>query len=225
MTYHSTKNNPRFHPRKMWISGFIIAMFSVLPGVASANDLYVKDGDSFVLNGEEVRLWGVDAMELSQFCQKDRRDYPCGQLAKVHLQNLIGRRINLKVEEIGRPDLQAQLVAEKISEQLQRRASFRRTMKRAAEESMDAGAKGIKVQLAGRLGGAEMARREKHISGSIPLSTIRAKISYGFSEALTAQGHIGVQVWINQGNYGDEIDGSDAKTGQASKGPKRSYKR
>ncbi|MDB4373124.1 30S ribosomal protein S3, partial [Mariniblastus sp.] len=62
-------------------------------------------------------------------------------------------------------------------------------------------------------------------SGSIPLSTIRAKISYGFSEALTAQGHIGVQVWINQGNYGDEVDGSDAKTGQASKGPKRSYKR
>jgi len=116
-------------------------------------------------------------------------------------------------------------VAEKISEQLQRRASFRRTMKRAAEESMDAGAKGIKVQLAGRLGGAEMARREKHISGSIPLSTIRAKISYGFCEALTAQGHIGVQVWINQGNYGDEVDGSDAKAGQASKGPKRSYKR
>ena len=104
------------------------------------------------------------------------------------MQNLIGRRINLKVEEIGRPDLQAQLVAEKIGEQLQRRASFRRTMKRAAEESMDACAKGIKVQLAGRLGGAEMARREKHISGSIPLSTIRAKISYGFTEALTLKG-------------------------------------
>jgi len=116
---------------------------------------------------------------------------------QIEMQNLIGRRVNLKVEEVGRPDLQGQLVAEKISEQLQRRA------------------------LAGRLGGAEMARREKHISGSIPLSTIRAKISYGFYEALTAQGHIGVQVWINQGNYGDEIDGSDAKTGQASKGPKR----
>ena len=141
------------------------------------------------------------------------------------IQNLIGRRINLKVEEVGRPDLQAQLVAEKIAEQLSRRSSFRRTMKRAAEETMDAGAKGIKVQLAGRLGGAEMARREKQISGSIPLSTLRAKISYGFTEAMTPQGHIGVQVWINQGNYGDETDGSDAKTGQASKGPKRSYKR
>ena len=98
-------------------------------------------------------------------------------------------------------------------------------MKRAAEESMATGVKGIKIQLAGRLGGAEMARREKHISGSIPLSTIRAKISYGFTEALTPQGHIGIQVWINQGNYGDETNGADAEKGQASKGPKRSYKR
>ena len=133
------------------------------------------------------------------------------------IQNLVGRRINLKVEEVGRPDLQAQLVAEKISEQLLRRSSFRRTMKRASEESMDAGAKGIKIQLAGRLGGAEMARREKQVSGSVPLSTLRAKISYGFTEALTPQGQIGIQVWINQGNYGDEIDGSDAKAGQAEK--------
>jgi len=141
------------------------------------------------------------------------------------MQNLIGRRINLKVEEVARPDLQAQLVAVKIAEQLSRRASFRRTMKRASEETMSAGAKGIKIQMAGRLGGAEMARREKEISGSIPLSTIRAKISYGFTEAMTPQGHIGIQVWINQGNYGDETNGADAEKGQASKGPKRSYKR
>ena len=141
------------------------------------------------------------------------------------MQNLIGRRINLKVEEVARPDMQAQLVAVKIAEQLSRRASFRRTMKRAAEETMSAGAKGVKIQLAGRLGGAEMARREKEISGSIPLSTIRAKISHGFTEAMTPQGHIGIQVWINQGNYGDETNGSDAEKGQASKGPKRAYKR
>ncbi len=147
------------------------------------------------------------------------------EILQEELQNLIGRRINLKIEEIGRPELQAQLVAEKIAEQLGRRASFRRTMKKALEESMDAGAKGIKVQLAGRLGGAEMARREKQIAGSIPLSTLRAKIDYGFTEALTPQGHIGVQVWINQGLYGDESDGSDAQKGQTSKGPKRSYKR
>ncbi len=93
------------------------------------------------------------------------------------------------------------------------------------EQTMEAGAKGIKIQLAGRLGGAEMARREKQISGSIPLSTLRAKIDYGIVEAKTAQGHIGVQVWINQGMYEDDNDGVDAEEGQAPKKPKRSYKR
>lgn len=141
------------------------------------------------------------------------------------LQGLVGRRINIKIEEIARPELQAQLVAEDIAEQLSKRASFRRTMKRAMEQSMEAGAKGIKIQLAGRLGGAEMARREKQISGSIPLSTLRAKIDYGIVEAKTAQGHIGVQVWINQGMYEDDTDGVDAEEGQAQKKPKRSYKR
>lgn len=152
-----------------------------------------------------------------------------GQEAEIlqeELQNLIGRRVNLKIEEISRPELQAQLVAEEIANQLAKRSSFRRTMKRALEQTMDAGAKGIKVQLAGRLGGAEMARREKQIAGSIPLSTLRAKIDYGFTEAKTPQGHIGVQVWINQGMYeGDGSDGDDAETGQAPKKPKKTYKR
>jgi small subunit ribosomal protein S3 len=147
------------------------------------------------------------------------------EMLQEEMQNLIGRRVNLKINEISRPELQAQLVAEKIAEQLVKRSSFRRTMKRALEETMEAGAKGIKVQLAGRLGGAEMARREKQISGSIPLSTLRARIDYGFSEALTAQGHIGVQVWINQGTYGDQTDGDDAQAGKTPKGPKRTYKR
>ena len=148
------------------------------------------------------------------------------ELLQEELQNLIGRRVNLKIEEIHRPELQAQLVAEEISQQLSKRASFRRTMKRVMETTMDAGAKGIKIQLAGRLGGAEMARREKQISGSIPLSTLRAKIDYGFTEAKTAQGHIGIQVWINQGMYeGDASDGADAEAGKAQKKPKRSYKR
>lgn len=148
------------------------------------------------------------------------------ELLQEELQNLIGRRVNLKIEEIHRPELYAQLVAEEIAMQLSKRASFRRTMKRAMEATMDAGAKGIKVQLAGRLGGAEMARREKQIRGSIPLSTLRAKIDYGFTEAKTAQGHIGVQVWINQGIYeGDASDGADAEEGQAPKKPKKTYKR
>jgi small subunit ribosomal protein S3 len=148
------------------------------------------------------------------------------ELLQEELQNLIGRRVNLKIEEIHRPEVQAQLVAEEIAQQLSKRAGFRRVMKRVMEQTMDAGAKGIKIQLAGRLGGAEMARREKQISGSIPLSTLRAKIDYGFTEAKTAQGHIGIQVWINQGMYeGDDSDGADAEAGKAPKKPKRSYKR
>jgi small subunit ribosomal protein S3 len=148
------------------------------------------------------------------------------ELLQEELQNLIGRRVNLKIEEIHRPELRAQLVAEDIAQQLSKRASFRRTMKRSMEQTIDAGAKGIKVQLAGRLGGSEMARREKQILGSIPLSTLRAKIDYGFTEAKTAQGHIGVQVWINQGMYeGDVADGADAEAGQAPKKPKRTFKR
>ena len=142
------------------------------------------------------------------------------------LQEKTGRRINIKIEEINRPEIVAQLVAEDIVEQLEKRAGFRRTMKRSMEQTMEAGAKGIKIQLSGRLGGAEMSRREKQNTGSIPLSTLRAKIDYGFAEALIAQGHIGVQVWINQGMYNeDENDGADAKTGQAPKKPKRTYKR
>lgn len=148
------------------------------------------------------------------------------EILQEELQNLIGRRVNLKIEEIHRPEIQAQLVAEDIAQQLAKRSSFRRTMKRAVEQTMDSGAKGIKIQLSGRLGGAEMSRREKQIAGSLPLSTLRAKIDYGFAEAKTAQGHIGVQVWVNQGMYeGDDSDGVDAKASEAPKKPKRTYKR
>jgi len=143
------------------------------------------------------------------------------------LQRLTGRRINLSIQEIGNPELVAQLVADDIADQLVRRAGFRRTMKKAMEQTMSAGAKGIKIRLAGRLGGAEMARCEKAIEGSIPLSTLRAKIDYGFAEAKIAQGHIGIQVWINQGEYDSEgiNDGSNAQKSQTPKGSKRSYKR
>jgi len=148
------------------------------------------------------------------------------EILQEELQNLTGRRVNLKIEEIGRPEIHAQLVAEDIGQQLSKRASFRRTMKRAIETTMDSGAKGIKIQLAGRLGGSEMARCEKATAGSLPLSTLRAKIDYGFAEAWTAQGNIGVQVWINQGMYtGEAADGADAQASEAPKKPKRTYKR
>lgn len=141
------------------------------------------------------------------------------------LQELTGRRINLRIEEITRPELVAQLVAESIAEELERRVSFRRAMKKAMDAAMAQGAKGIKVQLSGRLGGAEMSRREKQIMGSVPLSTLRANIDYGFAEATIAQGQIGVQVWIYLGMFSeDDSHGVDAKTGQTSKKSKRTYK-
>jgi small subunit ribosomal protein S3 len=137
------------------------------------------------------------------------------------LQGLTQRRINIKIEEVAKPEINAQLVAEDIAEQLEKRASFRRAMKKALEQTMEAGAKGIKVQLSGRLAGSEMSRQEKALSGSIPLQTLRSKISYGFTEAKTAQGHIGVKVWINQGDYltDEETNGADAKARQVPKAP------
>src|SRR5258708_32117426 len=117
------------------------------------------------------------------------------------LENLCHRHIEVKTMEVNRPEIDPQLVAEDIAEQLQKRSSFRRTMKRAMDTTMESGAKGIRIQMAGRLGGSEMARNEKSMAGSIPLSTLRAKIEYGFAEAKTAQGHIGIKVWINNGDY------------------------
>ena len=152
------------------------------------------------------------------------------QVEKIteELQALTGRRIDIKIEEVTRPEIDAQLVSEDIAEQLKKRSSFRRTMKRALEHTMDGGALGVKIQLSGRLGGSEMSRTEMANLGSIPLSTLRAKIDYGFSEAKTAQGHIGIKVWVNQGDYlktEGGTDAHDAQAGQVPKKPKRPRKR
>jgi small subunit ribosomal protein S3 len=144
------------------------------------------------------------------------------------LEDLTHRHIEVKTMEINRPEIDAQLVAEDIAEQLEKRASFRRTMKRAMDTTMESSAKGIKVQMSGRLGGAEMARQETGMLGSIPLSTLRAKIDYGFTEAKTAQGHVGVKVWINNGEYAtseEDANAADAQTGKVSKKPARQGKR
>jgi len=137
------------------------------------------------------------------------------------LEDLTHRHIEVKTMEINRPEVDPQLVAEDIAEQLEKRASFRRTMKRAMDQTMEAGAKGIRLQLSGRLGGAEMARQETAMEGSIPLSTLRAKIEYGFTEAKTAQGHIGIKVWINNGDYLDSEEDRDAANAQAGKVSKK----
>jgi small subunit ribosomal protein S3 len=144
------------------------------------------------------------------------------------LQTLTGRRIDIKIEEVPRPEIDAQLISEDIAEQLQKRSSFRRTMKRSLEQTMDGGARGVRIQLSGRLGGAEMSRTESGNLGSIPLSTLRARIDYGFSEAKTAQGNIGIKVWVNQGDYlktEGGTDGHDAQASQVPKKPKRPRKR
>ena len=110
-----------------------------------------------------------------------------------------GAQIILNVQEIKNPDLDAQLVAENIAAQLENRVSFRRAMKKCLQSSMRAGAKGIKTSVSGRLGGADIARSEGYHEGSIPLQTLRADIDYGFAEAKTAYGRLGVKVWIYKG--------------------------
>ena len=109
------------------------------------------------------------------------------------------RNVNINVIEVKRPDMDAQLVAERIAEQLEARASFRRSMKQAMSKAIWAGAKGVKTMVSGRLDGAEIARSENYHEGSVPLQTLRADIDYGFAEAKTTFGQIGVKVWIYKG--------------------------
>lgn len=115
-----------------------------------------------------------------------------------NVNELTGGEVEISVREVDRPELTAQLVAEEVSQAIERRTAFRRAMGRAAEMSMEAGAGGIKIVLAGRLGGSEMARREKVLLGRIPLHTFSAHIDYGFTEAHSKYGNIGVKVWINR---------------------------
>ena len=118
---------------------------------------------------------------------------------KATLETKIGKEVSLNIIEIKNPDVNAQLVAESIASQLERRISFRRALKQAIGRAMKLGAKGIKCQVSGRVGGAEIARSETYKEGTIPLQTIRADIDYGFAEAKTTYGRIGVKVWIYTG--------------------------
>jgi len=121
------------------------------------------------------------------------------EILKEELKKMVGKEINLNIVEVKSPDLDALLVAENICSQLERRISFRRAMKQCMQKTMKAGALGIKTAVSGRLGGADMARTEFYKEGTIPLQTLRADIDYGFSEADTTYGKIGVKVWIYKG--------------------------
>lgn len=132
---------------------------------------------------------------------------------KEELQKMIGKEVNLNIVEVKNIDLDAQLVAENICAQLERRISFRRAMKQAMQKTMKAGALGIKTSVSGRLGGADMARTEFYKEGTIPLQTLRADIDYGFYEANTTYGKIGVKVWIYKGEVlptkKEKVEGGD----------------
>jgi small subunit ribosomal protein S3 len=123
---------------------------------------------------------------------------------KILLQKIAGSAVKVSIEEIKKPETNAKLVAENVASQLERRISFRRAMKMAAENAMKAGAKGAKVMVAGRLNGAEMSRREQVAQGSIPLHTLRADIDFAQAQARTTYGIIGVKVWVYKGDLFDE---------------------
>ncbi len=118
---------------------------------------------------------------------------------KNDLIKLTGKTININIQEIKKPELDAQIVAENVAQQLEKRISFRRAMKQTAQRTMRIGALGMKIAISGRLGGAEIARTEWHAEGKVPLHTLRADIDYGFAEANTTYGKIGIKVWINRG--------------------------
>jgi small subunit ribosomal protein S3 len=129
------------------------------------------------------------------------------------LGQLTGKELGVNVEEIKRPELDAQLVAQNVSHQLQQRVSFRRAMKRVLQSAMRMGAQGIKVKVAGRLGGAEIARTEGYHEGRVPLHTLRADVDYGVATAKTTYGTIGVKVWIFKGEVVEDPRGRTYSTG------------
>ncbi len=161
---------------------------------------------------------GVSEVEIERFTQRmrltifaarpgiiiGRKGVEVERLKKM-LSGMTDRQVHINIREIKNPELDAQLQAESIALQLERRVSFRRALKRAQQGTMQAGALGIKVMVSGRLGGAEMSRKEWYREGRVPLHTLRADIDYGFSEARTTYGRIGVKVWIFKGEMTSQI--------------------
>ena len=175
-------------------------------------DLIVEDYNIRKYLKNKLYAAGVAKIEIERSNGKVKINLWCSRpgvvigKAGAEIENLrkemevkLGKSVNLNIVEVRSPDLNAQLVAENIAQQLEKRISFRRAMKKAMQQATRLGAKGIKVTCAGRLGGAEIARSESYHEGTIPLQTIRADIEYGFAEAATTFGRIGVKVWIYKG--------------------------
>ena len=126
------------------------------------------------------------------------------EVLKADLKKMTGKEVEISIEEVRRTEMDAQLTAESVAQALERRVSFRRAMKQAIGRTMKAGAKGIKIMVSGRVGGAEIARSESYSEGNVPLHTLRADIDYGFAEADTTYGKLGIKVWINHGEVLDK---------------------
>ena len=160
---------------------------------------------------------GVPKIEIERNASKIRLHIHCAkpgivigrngaeiEKLRAACQEKLGKPVNINIVEVKNPDVNATLVAESVADQLEKRVSFRRAMKMAISRAMKSGAKGIKIMVSGRLGGAEIARSEQYHEGTIPLQTIRADIDYGFAEAATTYGRLGVKVWIYKGEVLDE---------------------
>ena len=175
-------------------------------------DILVEDYKLRKFIKKEIYGAGVPRIEIERNANKVRIHIHCAKPGMVigkggseieklrkNIEKLIGKPVNINIIEVKQPDVNAQLVAESIASQLERRISFRRAMKMAMGRAMRLGAKGIKTQVSGRLGGADIARTEQYHEGTIPLQTLRADIDYGFAEANTTYGKIGVKVWLYRG--------------------------
>ena len=175
-------------------------------------DTIVEDYNIRRFLKNKLYMAGVPKIEIERDANKIRLNIHCAkpgivigkggaEIEKLRKQceKMLNKTVFLNIVEVKSSDLNAQLVAESVCQQLERRISFRRALKQAIGRSMRAGAKGIKTQVSGRLGGAEIARTEHYHEGTIPLQTLRADIDYGFSEAATTYGKIGVKIWIYKG--------------------------
>ena len=175
-------------------------------------DILVEDYNLRKTLKKQLYAAGVPKIEIERDASKVRIHIHCAKPGMVigkggteieklrqQCEKMLGKPVVINIVEVRQPDLNAQLVAENIASQLERRISFRRAMKGCIGRSMKLGAKGIKTKVSGRLGGAEIARSEEYHDGTIPLQTIRADIDYGFAEANTTYGRIGVKVWIYKG--------------------------
>ena len=206
---------------------------------ADFGDTLVEDFNVRKFIKKNLYAAGVPKIEIERFADKVRIHIHCAkpgivigrggaeiEKLRTQLEKMMGKQVYVNIVEVKQPDINAQLVAEKIAHDLEDRISFRRAMKQSIGRAMKLGAKGIKVRCGGRLGGAEIARAETYHEGTIPLQTIRADIDYGTAEAHTTYGRIGVKVWIYRGEVlKGEVAASDKRESNDRRRQNRNGKR